>query len=155
MIQKSILSALAFLLITNCATITKGTNAEIRVSSEPEGAEIYINNILKGETPTTLTLSRKTDHVLEFRKEGYESMFIEVNRKFDVGTSVFGNAIFGGLIGLIIDTSNGSAYSLKPADIEANLIKLESTGYIQKNDLSKDHIQVFMMTIAQWEELTK
>tara|TARA_R110000868_G_scaffold304437_14_gene565196 strand:- start:38851 stop:39342 length:492 start_codon:yes stop_codon:yes gene_type:complete len=144
----------ASFLTPSCASIFKGSSADVRVNSNPAGADIFINGIDRGVTPQTLSLKRNQDYVLTFKKEGYEDVNFEVAKKFDIGTAVVGNIFSWGLIGLIVDIGTGAAYSLTPADVEANLGSMQQAGIIDANaNLENGDIFVFMLTSDQWEEI--
>ena len=49
------------------------------VSSEPQGAEVYVNGIRMGVTPVELNLKADKSYSIEYRKEGYESVTRIVN----------------------------------------------------------------------------
>jgi len=143
-------------LSISCASIFKGSSADIRVNSNPAGANIFINGIDRGVTPQTLSLKRNSDYLLTFKKEGYEDLNFEIFKKFDIGTAVVGNIFSWGLVGIIVDVATGAAYSLTPADVEANLSSLQAAGYIDKDFETDDSdIFVFMLTTDQWEELKR
>ncbi len=67
-----ILLIIAFLLIgsAGCKNIKK---ANVKINSEPSGAEVYINGELKGKTPLTLTLAYGT-YQLELKKSGHKDI---------------------------------------------------------------------------------
>ncbi|GAB5408551.1 MAG: hypothetical protein BalsKO_09160 [Balneolaceae bacterium] len=151
-------TVLAALLVSflslSCASIFKGSSADVRVNSNPAGADIYINGIDRGQTPQTLSLKRNQDYVLTFKKEGYEDLNFEVAKKFDIGTAVVGNIFSWGLIGILVDVGTGAAYSLTPADVEANLESMQQAGLVDANmNLEDGEVFVFMVTTEQWEEI--
>lgn len=149
-----LLAILVSFLSLSCASIFKGSSADIRVNSNPAGADIYINGIDRGQTPQTLSLKRNQDYVLTFKKDGYEDLNFEVSKKFDVGTAVVGNIFSWGLLGLIVDVGTGAAYSLTPADIDANLESMQQAGIIKADaNLNDGEIFVFMLTTEQWDEI--
>ena len=76
-----------------------------------------------GETPLLTKAQRSAKHEIRIVKEGY----IEETRSTSKGTNSWfvGNIILGGIIGVIIDLSTGAAYSVKPKEINVNLIKNE------------------------------
>lgn len=145
----------AGLLTANCAAIFKGSSADIRVNSNPSGADIIINGIDRGVTPQTMSLSRNENYVLTFKKDGYEDVNVEVKKKFDVGTTVVGNIFSWGLIGIIVDVATGAAYSLTPADIDANFDTMAKAGLINPDELNQKEgeINVIMITTEQWEAI--
>lgn len=118
--------------LLGCATIFKGSNADINVNSAPSGATVMINGIDKGETPQSLSLQRSENHVLTFKKEGYKDVKVEVQKKFDGATTILGNIVSWFLVGIVVDVATGAAYSLNPADVQANMNKLKEAGYIEK-----------------------
>lgn len=140
---------------TGCATIFKGSNADIRVNSAPAGADIYINNIDRGQTPQTLSLARNKDHVLVFKKDGFEDVTIEVNRKFDVATTIVGNLFSFALLGVVVDVATGAAYSLQPADVQANMPELRAAGLIPDgSDMGENDLMVVMISKEDWERIS-
>jgi len=113
--------ALAILMTSTfgCATIVKGSNQKIPVASEPSSADILVDGNLVGQTPTSIQLKRKQDHLVTIRKEGYESKSVAVVK--DIGGAVWGNILAGGLIGWGVDASTGAQYNLVPQTISLKL----------------------------------
>ena len=137
-----------------CATIFKGSKADINVNSQPSDATVYINGIDKGSTPQTLALDRGEDHILTFKKDGYEDVKVEINKKFDGATTILGNIVSWALVGIVVDVATGAAYSLEPADVQANLNQMKNAGIIDhmpKKD--KNGITVIMLTKEQWKQI--
>jgi len=142
--------------ITSCATIFKGGHAEVRFNSSPSGAEVYVDEINKGETPTTAQLARSDSHIITFSKEGYEDVKVAVNKKFDAATTILGNIVSWALLGIVVDVASGAAYSLSPADVQANLNQLQTAGIINMEKLpsnKKNTIHVFMLTKEEWNQI--
>ncbi|MCR9133913.1 MAG: PEGA domain-containing protein [bacterium] len=154
LIKNSALLLFAILLTTSCASIFKGSSADIRVNSNPSGATVMINNINRGTTPQTMSLARNENYVLTFKKDGYEDVNVEVKKKFDVGTTVVGNLFSWGLLGLVVDIATGAAYSLTPADLQANFDSMANAGLFDPNFKQKEgEIMVIMITTEQWEAI--
>jgi len=108
---------------TSCATIISGRMQQIPVMSNPSGATVTMGNI-KQKTPAALILDRKmTAYELLIEKDGYEPITIVLKK--GVNGWVFGNLIFGGWIGIIVDIVSGSASAFKPSEIQVNLIEKE------------------------------
>ncbi len=108
----------AVLALVGCATIIHGGTQEIRVTSQPSGAVVRIPG-LATTTPGVLKLQRRKLYTLVFEKEGYKP--VEVQLKKTVDGWLFGNIIFGGLVGLAIDFGTGAAYKLTPAEVNVVL----------------------------------
>ncbi|SMO84680.1 PEGA domain-containing protein [Fodinibius sediminis] len=150
--------ALTFLLATStlgCATIFKGSSADIRVNSQPSNATVYINEIDKGTTPQTLSLDRDEDHILTFRKDGHEEVKVEIDKNFDGATTILGNIVSFALVGIVVDVATGAAYSLEPADVQANMDELKHSGLIETiPEKGKNEITVIMLTQEEWKKMT-
>lgn len=111
--------AIALALNTGCATIVQGTTAKIPVASDPTGADILVDGNFVGQTPTTVVLKKKTDHLVTIQKVGYQPKSVPVVKT--VGGAVWGNILAGGLIGWGVDASNGAQYNLIPTTIALKL----------------------------------
>lgn len=123
-----LLSAFVF-LFTSCATIIHGTTQAVHFSSQPTGATITIDGVEYGQTPQSLTLrrmgrekgdkSKKKIYDVAINMDGYYSYEMKITRKLDGW--FFGNILFGGIIGIIVDGANGSMYKLTPKQLSAQL----------------------------------
>jgi hypothetical protein len=137
----------AVLFILGCASIIHGTRQEVFFQSSPAGAQVEVSDdvgVSYGlcETPCSIELKRKNKYVVTISKNGYESIEMLIERKSDGW--IWGNILIGGLIGLIIDFSNGAAYKLSPSEIMATLSK-ESLGGIE---LDKDPSELIIIDYA-------
>jgi hypothetical protein len=103
-----------------------GTSQTIGVDSHPAGVTVTVQpGNVKATTPTRLTLKRnESGYRLRFEKDGYEP--VDVRLASTTNGWVYGNLLIGGLIGLLIDYSNGAAYALTPDEITANLSPAEA-----------------------------
>lgn len=150
---KIAITALLILTLSGCGTIFKGSSAEVRFNSTPSNATISINGIDRGTTPLALNLNRNDNYVINFKKEGYEEVNVEVRKKFDAGTTIVGNLFSWWAIGIIVDIASGAAYSLTPADVQGNLAELKASGIINESEIKENSIHVFMLTKEQWEQI--
>jgi len=104
---------------SGCATIAHGTSTTIRINSVPSGATAMVG----GQTiitPSTVTLKNNQAYQVVFRKDGYEDTYYTIDKH--MSGWVWGNILFGGIIGLCIDAMSGGAYKLVPEDINVTLI---------------------------------
>jgi predicted small secreted protein len=69
------------LLFLNGCNYTSGYFANVKITSQPDKAEVYINGVRKGETPVTIPLAYG-EYDLRIVKEGYK----EKNTKLVVKT---------------------------------------------------------------------
>ena len=111
-------------LCTGCATATRGTTQSLYVNSAPTGATVEIDGGYHGITPFSAVLKRGQNHSLRFTKNGYRDATFTVERKF-VGSSLVGNILLGGLIGIGVDLCTGAAYDLEPQTV---LVTMEPKG---------------------------
>lgn len=122
--MKYAIAALAAVVLfsSGCATITTGGGPDqrVRISSDPRGGRIMVDGQYKGETPTSISLTRKDNHLVHIELNGFEPYEIEI--KSGINLMTFGNAIIGGVIGLGVDLVSGATTSLSPNDIDAKLV---------------------------------
>jgi hypothetical protein len=111
-----------------------GDNAQmVPISSTPTDAVISIKDesgteIFKGNTPTTVTLAKSTglywgkkSYTVTITKDGHESQIIPITASAN-GYYMFGNLLFGGLIGwFIVDPTSGKMYTLSPEQVNSSL----------------------------------
>ena len=112
---------LCAILLTACGTIMHGTSLDLGISSSPTNATVMIDNAEAGMTPIIGKLSRKDNHIIRIQLAGYQPFEGTVTRK--VSGWVWGNIVFGGLIGLAVDAISGGLYALTPEQIAGQLTK--------------------------------
>lgn len=119
--MRALLVSLVMVFSTGCATIMHGTAEDIGLSSTPTNARVMVDNHEVGKTPTVVKLSRKDNHIVRMELDGYQPFEATITR----GTSgwVWGNLVFGGLIGLVVDATSGGLYKLTPEQIAGQLAK--------------------------------
>lgn len=110
-------------LTMGCASMMQGSTESAGISSNPDGATVFVNGEIKGETPVILDLKRKSDYRIELKKEGYQDASASITH--NVSGWVWGNVLFGGLIGLAVDACAGGMYKLSTDTIHLDLIPEE------------------------------
>jgi hypothetical protein len=102
--------------LSACATITRGTRQNYVIETDPPGAQITLSTGQHCVTPCTLRLKRKDEFTVTATMDGYERAEAEVRSRMRAGggTALAGNAIFGGIVGGVVDASNGSLNDLRP-----------------------------------------
>jgi hypothetical protein len=115
--------ALATLLLPACATITRGTKENYVIESTPAAAEVALSTGQTCVTPCKLKLKRKDGFTATFTKAGYDATKVEVKSKFSGGGAAAGagNVLVGGIIGAVVDGTNGSLNDLKPNPLQVTL----------------------------------
>lgn len=118
--------------VGGCATIMNGTTDTVNINSRPPDAKFSIvsvsnsgekTTIVTGLTPQNVTLQRKTEfwgngYTVTFEKEDFITKTILMRKS--VSGWYWGNILFGGIIGVVIDASNGAADDLH--DVSVRLI---------------------------------
>ena len=138
----------ASLMLTSCATIIKGSKQEFQITSNPSQATVYVNESSIGKTPITTKLARKEKNTkIKLTLEGYKD--VEIPLKREGNGWVWGNIVFGGLIGLIVDLSDGAMYKLTPEQINAELAK--NVAFNSKGDGA--YIGVTMDADPSWQKV--
>jgi len=116
-----ILIVLLVILSGGCATLFKGSTEEVNFSSNTSGAKVYVNGVLRGETPLPLKLKSDATYTIEFRKEGFKNRTVVINS--DVGAGWIILDILGGGIPIIVDAISGDWHGLDQENVNAALEK--------------------------------
>jgi hypothetical protein len=118
------LALIVAMAMAGCATImNRGRKQWVTVTSTPTGATATIDGVTTIQTPGQAKLKRGKDHVIVIEKEGYETSQTVLDH--ELSGWVFGNLVFGGLVGLAIDFGAGGAYKLDPDTINVMLRETE------------------------------
>jgi len=107
------------LITTSCATIFTGTSSNVRFSSVPPGAKIYVNGIERGVTPATVNMNRSLFNVqtVALKLDGYETRTIEPETSFQTVAIInLANPLFWA-----IDAVSGAIVKYNPKDYELQL----------------------------------
>lgn len=107
------------LLANGCASIIHGTRQNISISSQPTGANVFVDGAASGNAPMTILLKRKQDHLVRLELSGYQPYEMKLEHGFSGW--YLGNIVIGGIIGLIVDAADGAMYKLTPKQLNAVL----------------------------------
>lgn len=116
-------AAAAICLLTGCATLISGGSQEVSFVSNPEGATVTVGERVLGKAPLTTRLDRKSGQTLNFEKEGYKPLTMELETT--VNPWLFGNIICCGLLGSTTDAVSGGFYEYSPSQY---LVTLQAAG---------------------------
>ncbi len=116
--QKHFLLFLHLILLSSCATIFNGTRQNIPVNTDPPGAVVTEEGNSQS-TPTTLTLDKDRKYVLTIIMEGYEPQTVKIERVVNGWMAL--DILDLDPISLIVDSSDGAAWTLKPDHITVTL----------------------------------
>jgi hypothetical protein len=108
-----------------CASIMHGTSQDVGISSTPTSAFVTVDNAAKGQTPFVAKLSRKDNHVIHITADGYAPADLTLTHS--TSGWVWGNLLFGGIVGLAVDAITGGLYKLTPEQLNATLAKQQAS----------------------------
>jgi predicted small secreted protein len=142
--NRSIMLALvaSAMSLSACASIMHGTSQDVGISSSPTGASVTVDNSMKAQTPFVAKLSRKDNHIIRVAADGYAPADLTLTRS--TSGWVWGNVVFGGIIGLAVDAMTGGLYNLSPEQLTTTLAK--QVGSLAP---SKDGIYVVLVPRAE------
>ena len=110
-----------------CATIVGGgPNQPVSFQSTPAAASFTIQSssglqMGQGNTPATLTLPRRNEYQVQISLDGYQTQSAVLTK--GVNGWIWGNLLFGWIVGFIVDFATGSAYKLEPATVQVGLVE--------------------------------
>jgi uncharacterized membrane-anchored protein len=83
-----LMSLSALVLITMGCTSNRGY---ITLNTYPPGAEVYLNDVMKGETPLTFDYDISRTAELKVKKDGYQTLVEELSKGWVVSEAYKGN----------------------------------------------------------------
>ena len=128
--SRHVILVVAALLSSGCASIISGRTATVEIDSNPSDAHVVIHDkhgkeVLTTHTPATVELRRKDRFIWPARytatieKPGYQPKTVPIHSTLNPW--VLGNVVFGGPIGLVVDSATGAGWKPKVASIQPNL----------------------------------
>ena len=135
------------LLASSCATIVSGSKQNVKFSSNPSTATIFIDEVEVGKTPFEIKLARKSEHSVMLKLDGYQTYETKLTKKFN-GWYI-GNILIGGIIGLIIDPITGAMYNLSPDQVNAQMNK----GTAFRNNGKDVYVAVALNIDTNWKKV--
>jgi hypothetical protein len=128
------------MLLPACATVTRGTSQKFAIVSTPAQAEVALSTGQTCTTPCKLKLKRKHGFTATFNKPGYETLRAEVKSKFSGGGAAAGagNILAGGVIGAVVDGTNGSMNNLVPNPLTVTLVPVGGAESVDSAAMAAD-----------------
>ena len=132
-VQMLALLVVLALVAVGCATIMKGSDQEVRINSSPAGAKVTIKTVggvtvYEGTTPVKTKIPKKNQYVVTVSMQGYKDATANITQESIEGW-FWGNILCGGIIGIIVDATNGAMHHLGPEEVMVSL----STAYLDGN----------------------
>lgn len=123
--KKIALVAMGSFALSGCATVMHGANQTFIVESDPVGATVKFSNGATCVTPCKLELPRRYDFRTDLTLDGYRPVYVLVRSK--TGGATFGNLLAGGIVGAVVDSSNGANKQLSPNPLKVRLTPVGQT----------------------------
>ena len=139
----------SLVIFSSCKTITVGRTGDVLIQANVSGATAYIEGYGTFQLPATAVLNKgEGPFNIEVCKKGYECQNLVLRTESDMFGVLVGNALFGGLIGMIVDYGTGAAYELSTDTLIAALEKsdVEISEAILEDD-TEDMIMITLMDI--------
>lgn len=147
-IKTIILTMLTFFSVTSCATVMHGTRQSIGISSNPGNASIWVDRVYVGNTPLIVDMTRKDNHYVVIDLEGYQPYEAVFTRR--LSGWVFGNIIFGGVIGLAVDAISGGIYTLTPDQVHVHMCSCYAG---KTKNTSDSYIAIVLQPDPSWTKV--
>lgn len=148
----SIILLSSILVISSCAAIIHGSRQAVEFNSRPTGAKLYVDGQDIGVTPQTLDLKRngkgKKQYTVKIELQGYQPYETTLIRKLDGW--LFGNLVFGGIVGIVIDIATGSMYKLTPKRVDGDFQNSTTSAKSGKNGI---YVDVTLKPDPSWEKI--
>ncbi len=117
---------LAVLTGSGCATLLKGSNEQVMVSSDPSGANVSINGQQTGTTPYVTTVPSSQNLQIEVSKPGYQTASVTDDANFRWGYEIWSFVEF--VIPMGVDMADGAAWGHDQTMVAAHLEPLPNVG---------------------------
>lgn len=121
----SVLCAVVSMIVFGCASMMKGSTHQITLNSTPSPATVIIKGTngveyFNGKTPVVVKLSKSREYVVTISLAGYQDATANVTKDGIEGW-FWANILCGGVIGVIVDASNGAMNKLTPEQVSLDL----------------------------------
>ncbi len=125
----SIVLVVHLILIQGCATICQPGPDKIPINSRPDDAEVYLDGLIVGRTPMTVSVDRSAECYLEIKKDGYKTITIDKDKKL-AGWFFPGNLLWlllwpGLPVAVIVDLASSNQGKYPTEAVNVHLSKVE------------------------------
>lgn len=117
------LSVALVTMLASCGTIMNPGPFFVPVNTQPDGATVVYRGAQVGKTPCQIAME-PDDLQLQVRLPGFEPATVQVRHSTNLW--MFGNILFGGVIGLIIDVATFSTTVVDTDPVEIVLVPLSA-----------------------------
>lgn len=145
------LSLILSFSLVGCASIMHGTTQDIGFSSNPTNARVMVDGQPRGNTPVVVKLARKDNHIVRMELEGYQPFEATLTR----GTSgwVWGNIVFGGVVGLAVDAMSGGLYKINESQVAGTMLPTNAVMQQGKPPADEIRIEIGLGHDTRWQRI--
>lgn len=111
---------------SGCATMLKGTDEQIMISSDPVGADVKINGQSNGKTPYVATFPSSKDLQIRVTKDGYQPQEVTDATSFRWGYEIWSFLCY--IIPMGIDMADGAAWGHDQTMLAVHLDPISPAG---------------------------
>jgi hypothetical protein len=142
-----LLAAALVSVSSGCASLVSGRHAEVAINSNPRDAYVTVHDkqgrmVAAAATPAVVTLKRgdgffrRASYTATIEKPGYQTAQLPIDSRLNPW--IFGNVLFGGLVGLAVDPYTGAMWRPETKEINATLVALDGAPSGYEPALSED-----------------
>lgn len=129
------------LVASGCATVFSPGPDKVRVTTDPTGAKIFVDDKIAGESPVDILLPRGGEGIVRIEKEGYEPVTVDRDKVLN-GWFFPGNALWGLIwpavpVALAVDAIGGNYGKYSDEPISLQLTPVPAGGKVAKGTPSK------------------
>ena len=123
----------AALGLGGCATLSRGTNDEVSIISDPAGAQVTTSFGSHCTTPCALSVRRDQVFSLWIAKEGYARQQVDVvTRLSGAGLAMATENVVTVGLGAAVDAATGATLEHVPNPVSVTLVNLPSAKTVRK-----------------------
>jgi PEGA domain len=115
----SVLLALIMAVQSGCATLLKGSNEQVMITSYPAGAKVSLNGQNQGTTPYVANVPSSQDLDIQLSKPGYQAASIKDDTSLRWGYEIWSFVAF--VIPLGVDMADGAAWGHDQTMVAAHM----------------------------------
>lgn len=121
------------LMLSACATVTRGRHEQWLIQSSPPEATVKTSLGHTCTTPCSLRLPREAVFTATVSKPHYDPVTVSVSHhmELDGGVAFAGNVLIGGLVGVVTDANTGATQSLTPNPTVVRLQLSQTSPYYE------------------------
>lgn len=140
--MKNTFVLVSLLVLSGCATVTRGTTEAFVIETDPPGAKATLTTGQSCTTPCSLEMKRKKEFQVKLEKEGYETVETQILSQIaGAGAAgMAGNVLLGGIIGAGVDAATlvHHPFCNFPGAGRRQAIRYPFAGFIDVNDEGRD-----------------